>query len=136
NLPEIFDASMIAVTDEVTDWKGAITEAAQPLLDKKYIEKDYIAAMIENVENIGPYIVLAPKVAVPHARPERGVKKLGISLLKINEPVDFNVDGEDDPERYVQLVFVLAAVDGEAHFNALMYISKIFENLHHIEYLI
>jgi len=136
NLPEIFDASMIAVTDEVTDWKGAITEAAQPLLDKKYIEKDYIAAMIENVENIGPYIVLAPKVAVPHARPERGVKKLGISLLKINEPVDFNVDGEDDPERYVQLVFVLAAVDGEAHLKALMQLSKILENEHHIEELI
>lgn len=136
NLPEIFDESMIAVTDEVNDWKEAITEAAQPLLEKKYIEEDYITAMIETVENIGPYIVLAPKVAVPHARPERGVKELGISLLKINEPVDFNVDGEEDPERFVQLVFVLAAVDGEAHLKALMQLSKILENENHIEELI
>lgn len=62
--------------------------------------------------------------------------ELSISLLKINEPVDFNVDGEEDPERFVQLVFVLAAVDGEAHLKALMQLSKILENEHHIEELI
>lgn len=136
NLPDILNESLIRVTEERTDWKGAIVKAAQPLLEQEYIESDYIDAMIETVENIGPYIVLAPKVAVPHARPERGVKKLGISLLKLSHPVDFNTEGEEDPERYVQLVFVLAAVDGEAHLKALMQLSKILEDEEHIEALI
>ena len=75
--------------------------------------------MIETVEKIGPYIVLAPKVAVPHARPERGVNKLGISLLKLNKEVDFNTDEEEDPDRQsVKLIFV-TCLDGEAHSKAL-----------------
>jgi len=36
--------------------------------------------------------------------------------------------GEDDPDRYVKLVFVLAAVDGEAHLKALMQLSKILDD--------
>jgi PTS system ascorbate-specific IIA component len=136
NLPDILDESLIQVTDEKMEWKGAIEKAAQPLLKQGYIEEAYVEAMIETVESIGPYIVLAPKVAVPHARPERGVKQLGISLLKLSEPVDFNVIGEEDPERYVQLVFVLAAVDGEAHLKALMQLSRILEDEDHIEALI
>ena len=39
--------------------------------------------MINNVKEIGSYIVIAPKVAIPHARPEDGTNKLGISFLKL-----------------------------------------------------
>lgn len=136
NLPNILTESLVRVLNHVLDWREAIGKAAEPLLEQDYIEEEYIEAMIETVENIGPYIVLAPKVAVPHARPERGVKKLGISLLKLDQPVDFNVNNEKDPERYVQLIFVLAAVDGEAHLKALMQLSKILEDEEHIEELI
>lgn len=128
NLTELMDKSLIKISDETLDWRGAIREASKALLEKECINEEYVQAMIETVEDIGPYIVLAPQVAVPHARPEKGVNKLGISLLKLNNEVDFNVDGEDDPDRYVKLVFVLAAVDGEAHLKALMQLSKILDD--------
>lgn len=135
-LPELMNPSLIRISKEKLDWKQAIAEAAQPLLEQGYIEETYIDAMIQNVIEIGPYIVLAPKVAVPHARPETGVNKLGISLLKLDQSVDFNVDGEEDEERYVQLVFVLAAIDNKAHLTALMQLSKILEDEDNIDSLI
>lgn len=136
NLQDILNESLIRLSSEKMNWKDSIRLAAQPLLEQEYIEEDYVEAMIETVEKIGPYIVLAPKVAVPHARPERGVNKLGLSLLKLDHPVDFNISSEEDPERYVELVFVLAAIDGEAHLKALIQLSKILEDDEHIEALL
>lgn len=135
-LPELLDKSLIKISDKSLTWRDAIHEASKNLLEQNYINEDYIQAMIETVENIGPYIVLAPRVAVPHARPERGVNKLGISLLKLNQEVDFNVNGEDDPDRHVRLIFVLAAVDGEAHLKALTQLAKILDNEDYIHQLI
>lgn len=46
------------------------------LLEKSgAIEPRYIDAMINTVKEIGPYIVIAPGIAMPHARPEAGAKK-------------------------------------------------------------
>lgn len=136
NLTELMDKSLIQISDKKLEWREAIQEASKGLLEKKYINPEYVEAMIETVEDIGPYIVLAPKVAVPHARPERGVNKLGISLLKLNNEVNFNTNEEDDPDRYVSLIFVLAAIDGEAHLKALMQLSKILDDEDKIEKLI
>lgn len=135
-LTELLKVNNIRITDKHLTWREAIKEASKPLLEDSYIEHEYIDAMIETVENIGPYIVLAPKVAVPHARPERGVNKLGISLLKLDNEVDFNTGGEEDSDRYVSLIFVLAAIDGEAHLKALMQLSKILDEEEHIDQLI
>ena len=135
-LPELLDKSLIKISNKSLTWREAIHEASLNLLEQNYINEDYIQAMIETVENIGPYIVLAPRVAVPHARPERGVNKLGISLLKLNQEVDFNVNGEEDPDRHVRLIFVLAAVDGEAHLKALTQLAKILDNEDYINQLI
>lgn len=126
-LSDILDQSLIQVSEEELNWREAITLAAQPLLDQRYIEERYIEAMIDTVEEFGAYIVLAPKTAVPHARPETGVLKTGISLLKTEYPVDFNVEDEEDPDRFVQLIFVLAAEDSEGHLDTLVKLSQVLE---------
>ncbi len=36
--------------------------------------------MIANVNKFGTYIVIAPKVAMPHSRPEDGVNKNCVSM--------------------------------------------------------
>lgn len=64
------------------------------------------------------------------------MNKLGISLLKLNKEVDFNTDEEEDPDRLVKLIFVLAAVDGEAHLKALMQLSRILDEEKYIDQLI
>ncbi len=75
----------ITLKEKVPDWRQAIRTAAQKLLEKEYIEEKYIGKMIENVEKLGPYIILSYDVDMPHSRPEDVVKNTGISLLKIDE---------------------------------------------------
>lgn len=103
----------ITLKEKVPDWKQAIRTAAQKLLEKEYIEDKYIGKMIENVEKLGPYIILSDDVAMPHSRPEDGVKKTGISLLKLDEGVDF---GENSS---IRLIFILAAKDSNSHIDMI-----------------
>lgn len=136
NLNELLNESLIQITKEKLSWKESIKKAAEPLLDQQYITEHYIEAMIDSVEEIGPYIVLAPRVAVPHARPESGVKKLGMSLLKLDKPVNFNVEGENESDREVRLIFVLAAIDSSAHLKSLVQLADIIDSEKHVETLI
>jgi len=78
--------------------------------------------MIDNVEQHGPYIVLMPDVAIPHARPEDGVRELGMSVLKLTEPVVFPTD------KPVRLFFVLAAIDQTTHLKALAQLTELLGN--------
>ena len=42
------------------------------MVDAGFTEPTYTEAMIDVVRDMGPYIVLAPGLAMPHARPEMG----------------------------------------------------------------
>ena len=134
SLTDLLKEELIQQVDSVSTWQGAVDLAAQPLLTHGYIEESYIQAMIASINETGPYIVLAPKVAVPHASPDSGVHQLGISLLQVKEPVDFSEDDDDDKK--VQLIFVLAAVDSTAHLRALQELALILDDEEAIDSLI
>lgn len=134
SLTDLLKEELIQQVDSVSNWQEAVGLAAQPLLANGYIEESYIQAMIASINETGPYIVLAPKVAVPHASPDAGVHQLGISLLQVKEPVDFSEDDDDDKK--VQLIFVLAAVDSTAHLRALQELALILDDEEAIDSLI
>lgn len=134
SLTDLLKEELIQQVDSVSTWQDAVGLAAQPLLAHGYIEESYIQAMIASINETGPYIVLAPKVAVPHASPDAGVHQLGISLLQVKEPVDFSEDNDDD--KRVQLIFVLAAVDSTAHLRALQELALILDDEEAIDSLI
>ncbi|WP_217620935.1 PTS sugar transporter subunit IIA, partial [Bacillus sp. GbtcB13] len=67
----------------------AVQTGAKPLLDKEVILEETTDAMIDNVKKMGPYLIIGPEMAVPHARPEKGVRKVGMRLLKLKQPVYF-----------------------------------------------
>jgi len=69
--------------------------------------------MLENVVKNGPYIVIMPGLAIPHSRPEHGVLKTGISLLKLLKSVKFPEDKD------VELIIVLAANDSDMHMQLI-----------------
>lgn len=120
---DILTKDKIKVQDQVPDWSQAITEAAQPLLEQDYIETGYIDAMIESVKEFGPYIVIAPEIAIAHARPEDNVNKVGLSLLKLNESINFAEDSH-----YASLIFVLSATDNTSHLNVLQSLAGLLGN--------
>lgn len=115
----------------VSDWRQAISLAAQPLLDTGKIEPAYIDAMIGKVEEFGPFISLGKGIAIPHARPEEGVKEIGMSMLVLDEPVLL----ADLPDHPISLFICIAAVDNASHLKALSHLTKILREDDHIEAL-
>jgi PTS system ascorbate-specific IIA component len=87
-------------------------------------EPRYIEAVIDAIKKYGPYIVIAPGVALFHARPQDGVKKICMSMITLKNGVNFNA-GEKDP---VKLVFAFGALDNKMHIKALTGLMEILKD--------
>lgn len=117
---DILSTKRIIVKEQVNNWNEAITIASQPLLQEQVIEQGYVEAMIESVNELGPYIVIAPEIAIAHARPNNNVQQVGLSLLKLNQHVAFC-----DEDHYASLIFVLSAIDNHSHLSILQNLATI-----------
>lgn len=106
------------------DWKDAIAKSAKRLVENNIVETKYIDAMIESVNEYGPYIVIGKGIALAHARPEDGVIKAGCSVITLNPPVKFNHEFNDP----VSIVFCLAAVDNNAHLEMMATLVKLINS--------
>lgn len=111
-------------TDKDVTWQEAIRLSSDLLISKKYIEESYVKAIIDNVHKYGAFIDLGQGIAIPHARPEDGVNQLGMSLLKLKEPVYLL----DDPNHAVDIIITLAAIDNQTHLKALSQLTKILSD--------
>lgn len=112
---ELIAKQRIVFAESFDRWEDAIRAAAQPLLRDGAIEESYIDDMIASVNKFGPYIVIAPDVAMPHAQGGTGVKETSISFMKVNSPVSFGTTSEHD----ARLIFVLASIDNNSHLDML-----------------
>jgi len=121
----------IQIIEDVKNWEEAIKIASQPLLNNKKIQETYVEAMISNIHKTGPYIVIMPRVALPHSRPENGVNETCISLLKINQGVSFSKDKED-----VNIIFVLGAKDNDSHIDLITQLTDLLEDENNINNII
>lgn len=102
------------------NWQDAIRQAAKPLVDNGTVGDDYVEAMIDVVKDKGPYINIGPNIALAHSRPRPSVKKIGLSLMKTNQPVNLVSD-----EHPVKLWFVLAATDSTSHLKVIQELSTV-----------
>ncbi|MDN7146303.1 PTS sugar transporter subunit IIA [Liquorilactobacillus mali] len=130
-LRDLINNSQIQLQVPVSGWKDAIMKSARPLLDENYIESGYVKAMIESVEDYGPYIVIGPSIALAHARPEDGAKKLGVSIMTLAHPINFG-NPENDP---VKIIFCLAAVDNYSHLNVMKSVVRLINDQDKVERL-
>ena len=112
---EMIEQERVTFADSAADWQEAIKQSAQPLVAEGAIEEEYIKAMIECVEEHGPYIVIAPNIAIPHAKKAEAVHETAISLLKLDQPVYFS----DQDKHKAKLIFTLASADNESHLSLL-----------------
>lgn len=99
----------------------AIKRAGALLAEEGGVEQKYIKAMIESYRTNGAYFVLSPKIALPHARPEDGVKDASVSLVQLKSPVEFG-HKTNDP---VSLVFGLGATSGDEHLKILQRLTRL-----------
>ncbi|EHR32359.1 BglG family transcription antiterminator [Helcococcus kunzii] len=113
DLSDILKPEFMRFEIEAKDWKDSIVKSSRILLENDIIEERYTDAMIKNIEEYGPYIVVSKGVAIPHASSEEGVKKTAMSLIKLKNPVPFGVEGLDP----IQYVISLSSLNNE-HFYA------------------
>lgn len=114
-LKDILTTDFIKLNVDAENWEQAIRCGGEILEKNDAIDERYIEGMINTVKTIGPYIVIAPGIAMPHSRPDDSVKKIGMSLITLNNPVNFG-SKEHDP---VEIVVCLCAVDHSSHLKAL-----------------
>ena len=66
---------------DATDWRDAIRRAGDALIASGAVTHAYTDEMIATVESLGPYIVIAPGIALAHSRPSPAVLRTGLSLV-------------------------------------------------------
>lgn len=123
-LSDLLPAQAIQIGVECSDWKGTIEASAKYLLKNGAINENYIKAMIKNVMENGPYIVVAPGFALPHEALNAGASKVGMSLIRLKTPVPFGKK-EMDP---IEWVCCLSAINKETHLKAMFQLVNLFYN--------
>jgi len=116
-LKAIDDRILVGVS--ARDWVEAVKLAGKLLAESGVVEERYVEAMVRVTEELGPYAVLAPGVAMPHARPEDGAREVGLSLVVLREGVNFG--SPNDP---VYVVIGFAAKDKTSHLKVLQQLAE------------
>lgn len=114
----------VQYVESVADWKEAIQIAGRPLLEEGAISPAYIDSIIKQKEEIGPYFVIAPRIAMPHTRPEHGAKALGLSIVKLGQAVEFQSE-ENDP---VDAIFMFSAPDSNSHIEMISQLAEVLSD--------
>lgn len=120
---------VVRIRAEACSWQDAIRTAGNLLMENGCVEECYIDAMIKSMVEHGPYFVLAPGVALPHAASGSGVRRTGMSVVTLARPVEFM----ESPNNPVELVICLAAADGESHLDLLASLSELLMDAEALE---
>ncbi len=123
-LHHLLTADFIALDVECADWREAVKRSAEFLLKKGYIEERYIDAMIHNIEENGPYVIISEGFAFPHEGLEMGTLKLGMSFIRLKTPVSFG----DEAFNPIDFVCCLSAVDQKSHLKAFFNLVNMLQN--------
>ena len=119
-LADAFGEGSILIKDSVEDRSSAISLVGDLLVSSGKATSTYVASMLEAVEIFGPYIVIAPGIALAHGKPSDAVLETGLSLLILEQSIEFQ-HSQNDP---VRLVFGLAATDHESHLELMAELAE------------
>ena len=120
-LAEAFAEDSIRVLAAALDREHAVELAGDLLVSSGRVTPEYTEQMVEVFETHGPYFVIAPGIAIAHAKPSDAVISTGLSLVTLAEPVVFG-NAANDP---VRLVIGMCAVDHDSHLEMLAELAAI-----------
>lgn len=121
----LMENNSVLLNATATDWRSAIKLGTDMLIRSGAVEPRYHDAIIGSIEKMGPYIVIAPQFAMPHARPEDGVNRTAFALVTLTTPVTF--EGEEEP---VDVLVTLAGSTSDEHMEGLMEVTQVLEDEH------
>ena len=120
---ERFRLEALFIDFDPHDWQEAVSVVGKLMMDLGSIEEDYIQAMIDVINDIGPYIVVIPHLAIAHAAPATYVLKNDLVVGVFKEPICFGSD--NDP---VHIIIGLCALSPHSHLEQFQCIADIFSD--------
>ena len=115
SLAQLLTEDKILCRRRAADWEDAVRQACGVLTAAGDVDESFVRSAVESVKKAGPYIVIMPGVALVHGQTGRGVRRLAMSTITLEQPVRFH-HPTNDP---VWLVLCLAAADNWSHIQAL-----------------
>lgn len=114
----------ITIGARVADWRAAVTAAGAALERSGATTADYTERMLNVIDEFGAYIVIAPGLALAHARPGDDVLADGLSVVTLAEPVEFGHPNNDP----VSVIVGLAVCGGDEHLRSVAALANVFND--------
>lgn len=122
-LPELSE-DRVDLRADAADWREAIRATGALLSDTGATDAGYTQRMIDVIDEFGAYVVIAPGLALAHARPGDDVREDALAVLTLEEPVRFG-HPHNDP---VSVVLGLAVTTSESHVGWVAEIANVFND--------
>jgi PTS system ascorbate-specific IIA component len=107
-----------------TDWRAAVHLVGDVLARSGATTAEYGDEMVRMIEEHGPYVVIAPGLALAHARPGPSVLADGFAIVTLATPVNFG-HPHNDP---VKVVVGLAIKTADTHLAAVAQLANVFND--------
>lgn len=122
-LRDFVESNHYLFAQEADSWEEAIRMSCKSLEADGTVESNYADAIIECINEYGPYIILMPLVAMPHSQERAvGVKRTAMAFMRLEKPVSFD---PQDPEKDAQLFFTFASCNHDEHLQNIVKLSEL-----------
>lgn len=122
--------SNIKIVSNTMSAEAALQSIGEVLEAAGSATPQYTKNMIQSYHDLGPYFVIAPGIALAHAKPDESVLANDVALIVCQEPVIFN--SHNDP---VTLLFGLCATSGNNHMENIMELANLLSDEEKIQRL-
>ncbi len=118
---QLFDPQLVSLKQNAYTWEEAIRLSCKKLLENNYITAEYIEAIIDVVNESGPYFILLDYFALPHTNKFSAVIKSGLAMTTLENEVTF------PNQKSVKVLCTLAAKDEYEHLTLLQELAKLLQ---------
>lgn len=118
-----FGADLVRRGVQVADWREAVRTAGGLLVDAGCARYGYTRRLVQVIEKYGPYMVVAPNLALVHAQPGPDAVRAGLSAVTIPNGVHFG-HAHFDP---VGLVLAIVTTNPSEHLGVVAGIATALE---------
>ncbi|MFA0438755.1 PTS beta-glucoside transporter subunit IIABC [Vibrio sp. 10N.286.49.C2] len=124
SLMKLIGDNIVISTEENLSVDAILDITCSKLIEHGKVNASYLEAIKQKHQEIGAYYVLAPKIAMPHARPEDGVNEAALQITVFKNGA--NLESDDNGDVYFSVT--LAAMDSDSHIQTIMALSELFQN--------
>lgn len=121
SLKDFLNPCSIQLSVPVRNWEDAVDKNCKILEENGSVLKSYGEAIKNKLRTIGPYMVIAPGIALLHTEINDGALDTDFSLMTLRQGVRFGKKDYDP----VRLIITFSSKDGKSHLGALKDLTAI-----------